>query len=182
MTRILYDFLQHGQLGRIDIGMSIDETLAYLGVPNGFESIDAFYTVFPQLRTDAIEHHPARMFPMLFGSLEMWIVADTNQIEMFQIDFHDNGLPSIPSILDDGWLPLMYQVTRARCGKLLRSYQIKSLQVDQGRWADYICQLWLPASGVQINFDLEDGADAMAVLWKSELSDACVTHLCMEFT
>jgi hypothetical protein len=122
------------------------------------------------------------MFPMRDEILELWILAETNQIDLFQIHFRGGWARSLPQILDDGWLLVVDGVSRARCANLLRSYQIKSWQVDQGRWANSVCELWLPASGVQINFDLEDGADALIVLCKSEASDPGVTRLCTEFT
>jgi hypothetical protein len=178
MTRILYDFLQNGQLGLIDTGMSVDETLAYLGVPDDFDSLEACYEALPDIRQHV--DWSAGLFRLRYGSLELLFEAGTDRITFFKVYFHHDH--TIPAILNDGWLPVVDGISRARCRDLLHGYHIKSQHVDLGRWANDLCWLWLPSSGVQINFDLEDGNDALLVLSKSDESNPCVNRHCTEFT
>ena len=62
------NFLKTGQLGELELGMSLHQVLDYLGPPDGYKSIKAYNRKLPKIKQ---RNHELGIYGDWFGALEV---------------------------------------------------------------------------------------------------------------
>ena len=129
---LLVEFLKSGRLGNLRLGMSLDETIAYLGVPDGFERINFSFDSLHQTE-HANEKTPVST--ILYGLVELTYDRLFNKLIYIKLRFYDFSSEPIikfrePLLVD--WFLLASEIIFDDFVKLLNDNKIEWTIIYEG--------------------------------------------------
>lgn len=156
----LLRFLTTGEIGRIKLGISIKETVDFLGNPDEALNIDEF------LKRGRDRPHTSgdgrRIIPVLYGCLELILDIELLDIISIKVNLDDYPYSRLPHPLSNFSLENLKGVTSTRFLKYLAENEIES-HVESYSTSEAL-YFRIVKSGVTIAFDIEGNNDEMLSL------------------
>lgn len=127
---MILQLLQTGRLGKLEIGMPIDDALAYLGIPDGFETLEDFRKLSPQLWEMSRQDERLTLGGMKHGSL-ITMFKD-KKLKTFSV-LVNGDFGEIPHSLGDGWLDDFRQMSHQMFQAFVIEHELDHLRYARHR-------------------------------------------------
>lgn len=178
-TNYLVDYLRFGQLGSLHTGMSLQSATDYLGLPEGYQSVD-------EMIQRLVERSDKLAGSFWFDSLELMFDTTTFDLKSFSLRPYWRDVPGFPDVFGDSFADEMQKLNLNphRLRLIVREHQFKAylvkLTVEISTKEPLI--VWFPESGVQIAFEEIEGVEKLIYISKSIYdTNPCTRDNCVEF-
>jgi hypothetical protein len=127
---MIIQLLQTGKLGKLEIGMQIDDVLDYLGLPEGVETMDDLRSRSPELWEMAHEEEKTILGAMKHGALVT--MFKDKKLKVFMILICGDYDP-MPQSLGDGWLDDFRQMSHQTFNEFVIEHELDHLRYHRHR-------------------------------------------------
>ena len=126
---MIIQLLQTGQIGKLEIGMLIDDVLDYLGLPDGVDTIDDLRSRSPELWEMAHEEKTT-LSAMKHGALVT--MFKDKKLKTFMILIRGD-FGTMPKPLGDGWVDDIRQMSHQMFKAFLVEHELDHLRYQHHR-------------------------------------------------
>lgn len=159
---VVIEFLRNGTLGKLYLGMPLDDAIQYLGIPDYF---DVRRQKFDKQQLRRVEHPTVGEISGLnYGCIELIFERTNDTLISIKIELSDRFPRKIPQILGTEWLSTIDGINSDRLLELLNNHHIDWFQEDHCP-SELLC-FRIKTSCVGITIDLEKGQNQLYSLIK----------------
>ncbi len=127
---VIIQLLQTGQIGKLEIGMSIDDVLDYLELPDGVDTMDDLRSRSPELWQMAHQEEQMAFGAMKHGALVT--MFKDKKLKTFSVLIRGD-FGTMPQSLGDGWLDDFRQMSHQTFKSFLNEHNLTHLRYYQHR-------------------------------------------------
>jgi|SRR5579859_8158406 len=160
----IVEFLKNGNLGQLHLGMSIEDTVAYLGAPDGFTTSNF---AKERLHRVLIQRDTPDVTPLFYGCMELIFEREQDTLISIKIQMDEQTQRRLPASLNDDWLAIIDGMSTNEVIQFLDNHLIE--------WSKFfempgVLMLITRSGCVTLTIDLEDGMDVLYSMIKSKFN------------